>query len=298
MGMVRDAIILAGGRGTRMLPASLFVPKEMMPMVDTPILNHLIWEAAKAGVEKIHIVVSEKKQRILSLFNEEKIWEDEGLGRDDLPNYSLTMGLDGLEIITHVQPLAGGVGDAISVAIGEINGPFLVLLGDNLLIKEHVGPLESGPTHASGASLALVERHKETGLACVGVSEVIEEETSKFGCIEFEGRRVSRIVEKPEASMAPSNFVLCGRYLLPSNSAEILEKLPLEDYGELQSISLLEYLIDNAGLEAVKMEGYQMYDSGDPVSWLKSQIDHSLRRGDLGGEFRNWVRNLLNGTQE
>ena len=73
MGMVRDAIILAGGRGTRMLPASLFVPKEMMPMVDTPILNHLIWEAAKAGVEKIHIVVSEKKQRILSLFNEEKI---------------------------------------------------------------------------------------------------------------------------------------------------------------------------------------------------------------------------------
>ena len=61
---------------------------------------------------------------------------------------------------------------------------------------------------------------------------------------------------------------------------------------------LLLALIDNAGLEAVKMEGYQMYDSGDPVSWLKSQIDHSLRRGDLGGEFRNWVRNLLNGTQE
>ena len=290
MGLVRDAIILAGGKGTRMLPASLFMPKEMMPLIDTPILNHLVWESAKAGVERVHIVVSEIKMKILSHFLEEAAVYEEGFVRGDLPKDSLSLGLEGLEIITHLQPDAGGVGDAISAALGSIKGPFLVLLGDNLLIKKHVGPMKSGRKHASGASLALVEKFEDTGVPCVGVSEVSDEELSKFGCVDLSGERIIGIVEKPEESSAPSNFVLSGRYLLPHDSANILEELPLEEHGEMQSISLLKFLIENGGLNAVNLEGYRMYDSGDPISWLKSQIDHSLRREDFGRDYKNWLK--------
>ena len=200
MSLVRDAIILAGGKGTRMLPASLFMPKEMMPLVDTPILNHLVWESAKAGVERVHIVVSGRKMKILSLLIEGTEGSEVEFVRKDLPRESLALGLDGLEIITHLQPDAGGVGDAISAALGSIKGPFLVLLGDNLLIKNHVGPMESGREHASGASLALVEKFEDTGIPCVGVSEVSDEELSKFGCVDLSGDKIIGIVEKPDVS--------------------------------------------------------------------------------------------------
>ena len=105
-------------------------------------------------------------------------------------------------------------------------------------------------------------------------------------------------MEKPDLSSAPSNFVLNGRYLLPDDSAKILRGFPLDDHGEMQSISLLRYLIENGGLDAVNLEGYQMYDSGDPVSWLKSQIDHSLRRGDFGDDYKNWILEEFSGPSK
>jgi len=299
MGEVEDAIILAGGLGTRMLPASLFAPKEMLPLIDTPILNHLIWEAARAGVSRVHLVVSQRKMEVLDSFMEFSNGMSLETSRDDLPGESLSFGIEGLELITHVQHIPGGVADAISIAlegrgVGEsakINGAFLVLLGDNLLIKNHVGPAESGHLHASGASLALVKRFEETGLPCVGTSMVSDQEVGKFGCIEFEGSRVARIVEKPDLATAPSNYILCGRYLFPHDTAEILENFSLDDFGEMQSIALMEHLINNGGLESIKLDEYQLYDSGDPVSWLKSQIDHSLRRSDFGEDYIDWVRN-------
>ena len=289
MSEVTDAIILAGGLGTRMLPASLYMPKETMPLVDTPILNHLIWEATKAGVERIHIVLSERKFKILGDF-----FDEGGMGvhadiRSDLPQISLTPRVEGVEIITHIQPSAGGVADAMSVALGSIDGPFIVILGDNLLVEEHVSPLHSGPEGASGASLSLVKRFEENGSPCVAVFRVPRAEVSKYGCVKFDGDQVSEIAEKPEANEAPSEFVLCGRYLFPSNTAKILELFPRDSFGEMQSISLMGYLIENGGLEAVKLQGYQFYDSGDPLSWLKSQIDHSLRREDLAKDLREWI---------
>ena len=292
MAKVVDAVILAGGSGTRMLPASLFVPKETMPLVDTPIINHLIWEVAKAGVSRVHLVLSKRKYEILSdFFNDQGLLGDEV--RPDLPMESLRLGLDGVEIIPHIQKSPGGVADAISTAIEFVEGPFLVLLGDMLLMEEHFGPLHSGPSYASSASSELVSMFTRSGLPAVGVCPVGREEISNYGVVEISDEKVRSIMEKPDIDSAPSEYVLCGRYIFPKNTGEILEMYPLSEFGELQSIEILNHLIENGGLQAVRLDHFSMYDSGNPLSWLKSQIDHALQRRDLGDSLKAWMEERI-----
>ena len=179
MAKVEDAVILAGGSGTRMLPASLFIPKETMPLVDTPIINHLIWEVAKAGVSRVHLVLSKRKYEILSDFI-----LDEGLHGDeirpDLPRESLRLGLEGLEIIPHIQKSPGGCRCHINCN-RVCGGPFLVLLGDMLLLDEHFDPLHSGARYASNASSEMVAMFSRSGLPVVGVCPVGREDISNYG---------------------------------------------------------------------------------------------------------------------
>jgi len=292
MDSVDDAIILAGGNGTRMLPASLYMPKETMPLVDTPILNHLIWEATRAGVKRIHLVLSPHKKDILERFIVNGAIHGEDV-RPDLPRDSLSLKSDGVEIIPHLQLSAGGVADAISVALDEISGPFLVILGDMLILEEHLSPIFSGPDKGSSASKKLVSRFKEEGKPCVGVFPVEMSEVSNYGVANLKGDTVVEIVEKPLESEAPSNYVLCGRYLFPSETKDILEGYPVSEFGELQSIFLMRDLIGNRGLDAVKFDNMSMYDSGDPIIWLKSQIDHALRREDIGNDLSEWLNERM-----
>ncbi len=100
-------------------------------------------------------------------------------------------------------------------------------------------------------------------------------------------------MEKPSLEEAPSEYVLCGRYVMPRNTREILERYPISEFGEMQSIQLLNHLVENGGLQAVKLDKMKMYDSGDPLAWLKSQIDHGLKRSDIGGDLKNWLRGRL-----
>ena len=310
MARVRDAIILAGGMGTRMLPASLYMPKETMPLIDTPILNHLVWEATKAGATRIHLVLSERKMDILGNFLKGEVIFDEGV-RVDLPRVALSVGSEDVEIIPYIQERPGGVADAISVALTDIEGPFLVLLGDMVLIEEHFGPEFSGPENASSASLELVIAYEKSGLPCVGLWSVENEEVSNYGVVGIREsgepgtiKLVNEIVEKPSKNEVPSNFrigevssrsnfILCGRYLLPENTSQILEEYPTSRFGELQSISMLDHMIKNGQLEAVILDHMEMYDSGDPFSWLKSQIDHGLRREDISEGLLAWLSDRL-----
>ena len=289
---VDDAIILAGGMGTRMLPASLFMPKETLPLVDIPIINHLIWEAARAGVSKIHLVLSSRKKDLLADFLDYGSIHGNTV-RPDLSRDSLSLGIDGLEVIPYIQQSALGVADAISVVLEEISGPFLVLLGDNVLLSEHVSPDQSVIDHASDCSQRLVSSYEKTGLPCVGIYEVGSDEIGNYGVVELTEKMVVGIVEKPEKDEAPSNFVLCGRYLLPHNTLAILEEFPVSEFGEMQSIFLLERLMYEGGLVSVKMDYAEMYDSGNPLSWLKSQIDHGLRRRDMRADLEKWIRKRL-----
>ena len=195
--MVSEAVILAGGLGTRMLPASLYSAKEALPLIDTPILNHLVWECAKANVKRVHIVLSQRKMDLLDVFlRGESLCYDEV--RPDLPRDSLALGIEGMEVIPHVQLNPGGVADAISVALENIESEFLVLLGDMLLMESHFGPSEAGPDNASGASKRLVDAFEKNGLPCVGLFEVEDEKVSKYGIVEISDGMVLGIEEKPK----------------------------------------------------------------------------------------------------
>jgi len=288
MKKVEDAIVLAGGLGTRMLPASMYMPKETMPLMDTPLLNHLIWEAAKAGVSRIHLVISPEKFKILEKF----LVGDElfdGNVRADLPREVLRLGIEGVEIVPQIQNSPGGVADAISVALSDIEGPFLVLLGDIIMHGKIMPTGLPSPTEASTASKELVNRFHDDGVPCVGVCQVEDDDLNKYGVVEFSGDSIVNIVEKPTIEEAPSRYVLCGRYLLPENTGEILELFPKSKFGELQSIYLLNYLIGKNSLNAVKLDDWRMYDSGDPLTWLKSQIDYALRRVDISENLEMWI---------
>ena len=111
--------------------------------------------------------------------------------------------------------------------------------------------------------------------------------------VEISDGKVKSLVEKPDIESAPSEYVLCGRYIFPENTREILEIYPLSEFGELQSIEVLNHLIENGGLPAVKLDRFSMYDSGNPLSWLKSQIDHALQRDDFGDVLKTWVEERI-----
>ena len=292
---VNDAVILAAGMGTRMLPASLISPKEALPLVDTPIINHLIWESMRAGVKRIHIVLSEKKYEIMkSFFSRVEIYGNEI--RPDLPRISLKLGAEGVEIFPRIQRNPGGVADAIKTSVEYIDGPFIVLLGDMLMMENHSSLDISGPNSASSASAMLVSEYQKYGLPCVGMKSVEPEDLANYGVLDIKDGTIIGIVEKPNSKNAPSNRVLCGRYLFPEDTADILNMYPVEEFGELQSIRILEHFALNEGLRGVSLDSMRMYDRDDPVSWLKSQIDNTLRRRDMYDEIEEWIRDRIEFT--
>ena len=252
----------------------------------------MIWEAAKAGVSRVHIVLSEFKSDILenSLTSVSRFADTV---RPDLPRIAIDPNENPIGIYIHIQETAGGVGDAIATAMHDISGYFLVLLGDNILMNRHNSPELSGADFGSEASLELVRKFEENGIPCAGLLPVSDDDLGKYGVVSLDGGLVKEIIEKPKKGAAPSNLILCGRYLLPPRTGEILSELPKEKYGEMQSIEMLNQIIINEGLESVNLDDYVMYDSGDPISWLKSQVDHALNRDDLKEEFESWLNRRI-----
>ena len=178
-----------------------------MPLVDTPILNHLIWEAAKAGVKRVHLVLSKRKIEVLRPFLSEGSVHDVDV-RPDLPEHALRLGVPGIKIETHLQSNARGVADAVKQALSDIEGPFLVILGDMLILREHLPPNASGPRTGSTASKELVEKYKQNGLPCIGLFPVGSSEVVNYGIANLEEGRVVDIIEKPSESDATSNLAL------------------------------------------------------------------------------------------
>ena len=229
MGTVEHAILVAGGLGTRMLPASAAVAKEMLPLYDIPAMTHLAREAIHAGVKNVHIITSPSKD--FTNFLDDKTWL-----HDKMPNLdkNLLNPLAEVKVFVHIQDVALGLGDAISRALEHVDGPFLVLLGDNLLMNEHSTSTDYRP---SNASKLLVDSHNVSGLPCVGLFKVSDDETSKYGVVRLNGDLVEGIVEKPKSN-PPSNSVLCGRYLFTSDTKSLLENIALRN---LESCNQLKF---------------------------------------------------------
>ena len=283
MAAVEDAVLVAGGLGSRMLPASAVIAKELLPLVDIPAISHLAREAVEAGAKRIHIITSPSKD--FSNIAGDNSWASEK--RADIAKEILSPFCD-VDVFVHVQHLARGFGDALSCALHSINGPFMVLLGDNILLDTFSGTKNYT---ASNASKRLVEEYEKTSLPCVGLSAV--EDPENYGVVAMSGNLVKQIVEKPNRELAPSNLVLCGRYVFTEDTKDLLSKYSFEEYGELQSIAVQKHWMENNGLVGVELDGFQWYDSGSPIPWLKSQIDYALRREDLQGSIREWLEDRL-----
>ena len=289
----KHAIILAGGIGSRMLPASSLIPKEIMPLIDTPAIHYTISEIKNAGIENIHVVVNKQKLWMTDLLKEnDKTMNNLKEIRPDLSKNVLNP-INNVKFHIHIQKEQLGFANAISYALDSIKGPFLVLLGDNLLMKSHLPPTIDFNNPRSNASLKLIEKFKENKLPVVGLHEVPNDELSSFGVVKKVDGKITEIIEKPTLEDAPSNSVLCGRYLFTEDFKELLVKFPVEKYGELQSIAIQKYWMEGVGLDYVDLDDHEWYDSGRPEMWLKAQIDHALNRSDINVKFRKWLNQKL-----
>jgi len=289
MDVVRDAVLVAAGLGKRMFPASAFSPKEALPLIDVPLLTHLILEAKEANIQRFHVVVSPTKSFEPWLENRENL-------------HALQTRLDkqlfhaaaGMEIHVHVQREPKGVANAIEAALGAVEGPFLVMLGDNLLMDVHA-PVEAYVP--SAASKRLVQAFMDHGKPTIGLMEVDEADVGKYGIVGLEDQRICAMVEKPAPENAPSKMAICGRYVFSAETQALLKTYTYDQHGELQSIALLKHWMNEGALHGHVFENTQWYDSGDPLLWLKAQVDHALRRADYGEDMRAWLNDRLSGQR-
>ena len=262
-----------------MLPASLFSPKEFLPLFDVPIIKHLFEECIIAGIDKVHLVLSPRKKAIFDAIMSHGNEPFDQNVRSDLNRSDLRLIPDGLDFSVHVQETAGGVADAISVALGHVGGDFLVLLGDNVLLSKGIEARDHMASNT--ASLRMIEDYRAHGVPCVGVASVGSDMASLYGIAQVSGANVVSIIEKPGMDEYRGDLALCGRYIFPKDTSSILKGFSIEEHGELQSVAFMMGLSKTHGLRAVDLSDYSWYDSGSPDSWIRDQVKHMETRRNV-----------------
>lgn len=272
---IKKAVIPAAGLGTRFLPATKAIPKEMIPILDVPMIQYIVEEAVRSGIEDIVLVTARNKDAIENHFDVHFELE-ENLRRKEktalLKLCESTSSLCRLISVRQKNPL--GLGHAVLTAAQVIgNEPFAVLLGDDLIDSD------------KPCTQQLVEVYQKHATSVVGVMEVEPEEVSKYGIIEEteiapRTHKVSGVVEKPSPQEAPSRYAIPGRYILSPEIFPILEKTPPGKGGEIQLTDALAVLAKRDGLIAYQFEGTR-FDTGDRLGYLDATLEFSLRRPDL-----------------
>jgi UTP--glucose-1-phosphate uridylyltransferase len=288
---VRKAVFPAAGWGTRFLPATKAQPKEMLPLVDKPIIQYGVEEAVAAGIEQIIIVTSTHKGAIEDHFDLnyelEHLLEEKG----EIEKLRQIRAISDLAQLAYVrQKEQLGLGHAVLMAKDLIgHEPFAVILPDDVCIGER--PVIGQLIHA----------YHQTHSSVVAVMEVPPEETSRYGVIASEptedpldhGRlhRVTQLVEKPSPKDAPSNLGIIGRYVLTPKIFDKLEQTQRGAGGEIQLTDAIQALMEEQQVYAYAFEGTR-YDAGTTVGWLKASVELALQRPEIGPEFRTYLSEL------
>ena len=202
MDAVRDAVLVAAGLGTRMFPTSAFLPKESLPLVDVPLLTHLLLEAKVAGIERVHIVTSKQKSFDGLLTSN----PDRHRLRPDL-DPRLFSATEGMEVLVHHQHEPKGVANAIEAALHAVEGPFLVMLGDNVLMDVHASTQSVKP---STTSKRLLEMFARCGEATVALMEVEADEVQHYGVVAMNGSKITAMVEKLNPTKRQAAWLCAG----------------------------------------------------------------------------------------
>ena len=289
---VRKAVFPAAGWGTRFLPATKAQPKEMLPLVDKPVIQYAVEEAVAAGIEQVIIVTSSQKRAIEDHFDSSYELEHLLEERGDIEMLRRVRHISDLAQISYVrQKEQLGLGHAVLMA-RELVGhePFAVILSDDVVASER--PCIGQLIHAYG----------ETHSTVVAVMEVPPDETDRYGIIDpappdgEAGRdprlhRVKGLVEKPPAGTAPSNLAIIGRYVLTPKIFEKLEQTPHGAGGEIQLTDALEALMEEQDIYGYAFEGVR-YDAGTTMGWLKASVELALQRPDMCPELRRYLAGL------
>ncbi|HEY8279990.1 MAG TPA: UTP--glucose-1-phosphate uridylyltransferase [Bdellovibrionota bacterium] len=268
---IKTAVIPVAGRGTRFLPVTRVVAKELLPLVDTPIIHHIVLEAARAGIERIVLITSKGKTGLVDYFDTEQV-------EDDL--------LRNIDIIAVRQNVARGLGHAVLCARPIVgNEPFAVLLGDDVIDSK-----------VSVTQQLIEVSRKHEGAPVVGVMEVSEEDTSKYGIVG--GKEVSpgtllldKLVEKPKPEAAPSRLAIPGRYILTPDIFDFLENAKPGVKDEIQLTDSLQALAKKRKMYAYRFEG-RRFDAGDKFGYLEANLYYAMKRPELRDRAKRLVSDL------
>jgi UTP--glucose-1-phosphate uridylyltransferase len=289
MGGIRRAVFPAAGLGTRFLPATKAQPKEMLVLVDKPIIQYAVEEAVAAGIQNLVIVTGRGKNAIEDHFDVsfelERILEDRG--KTDLLGRVRAVS-DMVQIAYVRQKEALGLGHAVTIARDLVqDDAFAVLLGDDVIASQ---------VPCIGQMIEVYERYHAS---VVAIMEVPEEEVSRYGIVNGEalpgdeGRvfRLKSLVEKPRKEASPSNLAIIGRYILTPAIFEALQNTPRGAGGEIQLTDGLQILLESEPIYAYRFRGTR-YDAGEKLGFLKTTVELALRDKELGFQFRDYLRSL------
>ncbi|MBP1626737.1 MAG: UTP--glucose-1-phosphate uridylyltransferase [Holophagaceae bacterium] len=283
---IRKAVIPVAGLGTRFLPATKAQPKEMLPLVDKPVIQHVVEEAIHAGIESVILVTGRGKGAIENHFDTAYELEDtlSRRGRqDDLREIQAITQLGRFAYVRQGEPL--GLGHAVLCAQPTVGTEtFALLLGDDVFDE------------ADPALGALIKAHHESGVSVVGVQQVPLEHVSRYGIVNAPPNgdhwwKVNQIVEKPKPELAPSRWAVVGRYVLTARIFHHLLALQPGVGGEYQLTDALAKLAEEGLLAATPIPA-KRYDTGNKLDYLKANVEFALKREDLGKEFKAYLKDL------
>ncbi|WP_460802546.1 UTP--glucose-1-phosphate uridylyltransferase GalU [Microbacterium sp. GXF6406] len=282
------AVIPAAGLGTRFLPATKAMPKEMLPVVDKPAIQYVVEEAAAAGIDDILVIIGRNKNAISNHFDsvpelEVKLTEKGDMGR--LERVMKSSDLADIHYLRQGEPK--GLGHAVLRAKTHVgDSSFVVMLGDDLIDER------------DALITTMMEQHERTGATVVALMEVDPSQIHMYGAAAVEATddgdvvRVTGLVEKPAQEDAPSNLAVIGRYVLPPAVFPILERTEPGKGGEIQLTDALQELAADEtgpGVVGVIFRG-RRYDTGDRVDYIKAIVQLAADRDDLGPELRPWLK--------
>ncbi|MGG0720101.1 UTP--glucose-1-phosphate uridylyltransferase GalU [Robertmurraya massiliosenegalensis] len=283
---VKKAIIPAAGLGTRFLPATKAMPKEMLPIVDKPTIQYIVEEAIESGIEDIIIVTGKGKRSIEDHFDFAYELEENLLKKEKFDLLESVRQPSKVEIHYIRQKEPKGLGHAVYCARKFIgNEPFAVLLGDDIVQAE------------TPCLKQLINLYDQVQSSVIGVQQVPQNETHRYGIIDplsQDGRlyEVKNFVEKPLAGTAPSNVAIMGRYLLTPEIFELLEHQETGSGGEIQLTDAIQKLNESQKVYAYDFEGTR-YDVGEKFGFIKTTIEMALKREELHDELASYLKELV-----
>lgn len=293
---LKKVVFPVAGLGTRFLPATKSVPKELLPLVDKPLIQRAAEEAVEAGADTLIFVTSTYKHAISDHFNAahelEKTLEEKG--RVDLLRMARHIVPDHVRVVFVNQPKALGLGHAVACArplFSDDDEPFGVILPDDMIFSEEQGCLAQ--------MYAACVYHKTHN--AIAIEEIPREKTSNYGIVELENiddhsGKITSLVEKPSPEDAPSNLAVAGRYVLNSRIFDILENTVPGIGGEIQLTDAIAKLLEDESVVGVRFNG-RRYDCGSKAGFLEATVDYALRDPKLGPAFADYLKKTVAAMQ-